>query len=169
MTISNHKVVLCHYTLREGAANGQLIESTEGSAPLGYIHGVGMMIPQFEEHLDGKTIGDTFEFGIKAQDGYGEYNEEEVSEIPKSAFNLTADDNPDEIFIEGQILPLQDENGNHMQGIITQVTDETIVVDFNHPMAGVDLYFTGHIEGVREATKEEIQHGHVHGEGGIEH
>jgi FKBP-type peptidyl-prolyl cis-trans isomerase SlyD len=168
MIIANKTVVLCHYTLREGTETGPLIESTEGGEPLGYIHGIGMMIPLFETNLAGKQAGDAFSFGIKAADAYGEYNEEDVAEIPKAAFNLEGI-TADEVFVEGEILPLEDENGNQMQGIITGVTPETVVVDFNHPMAGTDLYFTGHVQGVRAATDIEIAHGHVHGEGGIQH
>jgi FKBP-type peptidyl-prolyl cis-trans isomerase SlyD len=168
MIIANNTVVLCHYTLREGSETGPLIESTEGGEPLGYIHGIGMMIPLFETNLAGKQAGDAFSFGIKAADAYGEYNENAAEEIPKAAFNLegvVADD----VFVEGQVLPLEDQDGNQMQGIITQVSAETIVVDFNHPMAGVDLHFVGHVQGVRAATQLEITHGHVHGEGGVTH
>jgi FKBP-type peptidyl-prolyl cis-trans isomerase SlyD len=168
MIVDNKKVVLCHYTLREGTIMGDLIESTEGGEPLGYIHGVGMMIPLFEQNLQGKTAGEEFAFGIKAADAYGEYDEEAVAEIPKAAFNLEGQ-NPDDIFIEGEMLPLQDERGNPMQGIITRVQSQTITIDFNHPMAGVDLFFTGHIESVREATPSELSHGHVHGVGGHHH
>ena len=168
MVIEQNKVVLCHYTLREGTASGQLIESTEGGEPLGYIHGIGSMIPMFEENLTGKKIGDTFEFGIPASDAYGEYDDESVAEIPKAAFNL-GEMNPDDVFVEGEVLPLQDENGNMMQGIVTEVKDATIIVDFNHPMAGVDLYFIGEVAGVRDATAEEMAHQHVHGEGGHHH
>ena len=168
MVIEQNKVVLCHYTLREGTAGGQMIESTEGSEPLGYIHGIGMMIPLFEQNLEGKAAGDSFEFGIPAADGYGEYDAESVAEIPKAAFNL-GEMNPDDVFVEGEVLPLQDEKGNMMQGIIAEVKGDTVIVDFNHPMAGVDLYFTGQVAGVRDATAEEIEHGHVHGEGGHQH
>ena len=168
MAIEQNKVVLCHYTLREATANGQLIESTEGSEPLGYIHGIGMMIPLFEQNLEGKNAGDSFEFGIPAADAYGEYDDEAIAEIPKAAFNL-GEMNPDDVFVEGEVLPLQDENGNMMQGIIAAVQPDTVVVNFNHPMAGVDLYFIGEVAGVRDATAEEIAHGHVHGEGGHHH
>ena len=168
MIIANNTVVLCHYTLREGTETGQLIESTEGGEPLGYIHGIGMMIPLFETNLAGKQAGDEFSFGIKAADAYGEYNADAAEEIPKAAFNLEGVVAAD-IFVEGEILPLEDQDGNQMQGIITQVNEETIVVDFNHPMAGIDLYFTGIVQGVREATQLEITHGHVHGEGGVNH
>jgi FKBP-type peptidyl-prolyl cis-trans isomerase SlyD len=105
---------------------------------------------------------------LPAAQAYGEYDEEGVNEIPKAAFNL-GEVNPDEIFIEGEVLPLQDENGNPMQGLIVEVTPETVKIDFNHPMAGVNLYFTGYIESVREATAEELAHGHVHGTGGHNH
>jgi FKBP-type peptidyl-prolyl cis-trans isomerase SlyD len=168
MIIENNKVVLCHYTLREGEAAGPLIESTEGSEPLGYIHGIGMMIPLFEQNLAGKKAGDAFEFGIKAADAYGEYDETAAAMIPKNAFNLEGL-NPDDIFIEGEILPLQDEHGQMMQGLIVKVNPDTVEVDFNHPMAGIDLYFTGQVDNVREATAEEITHGHVHGVGGHNH
>ena len=168
MIIANNTVVLCHYTLREGTETGQLIESTEGGEPLGYIHGIGMMIPLFETNLAGKQAGDAFSFGIKAADAYGEYNADAAEEIPKAAFNLEGVVAAD-IFVEGEILPLEDQDGNQMQGIITQVNEETIVVDFNHPMAGVDLYFTGIVQSVREATQLEITHGHVHGESGVNH
>lgn len=168
MIIANKTVVLCHYTLREGTETGPLIESTEGGDPLGYIHGVGMMIPLFETNLTGKQAGDAFSFGIKAADAYGEYHADAAEEIPKAAFNLEGVVAAD-VFVEGEVLPLEDENGNQMQGIITQVNEDTIIVDFNHPMAGVDLYFTGHVQGVRAATDIEIAHGHVHGEGGVQH
>lgn len=168
MNIGNNTVVLCHYTLREGTASGQLIESTEGGEPLGYIHGIGMMIPLFEKNLEGKQAGDEFAFGIPAAEAYGEYDEEAISEIPKEAFNL-GDMNPDDIFVEGEVLPLQDENGNAMQGLIAEVTPTTVKIDFNHPMAGVNLYFTGHVDSVRNATAEELAHGHVHGVGGHNH
>ena len=96
MIVENNKVVLCHYTLREGDAAGQLIESTEGGEPLGYIHGVGMMIPLFEHNLSGKKAGDEFAFGIAAEDAYGEYDDEALTEIPKTAFNLEGV-NPDDV------------------------------------------------------------------------
>lgn len=168
MVIENNTVVLCHYTLREGDAAGTMIESTEGGEPLGYIHGIGMMIPLFEANLAGKKMGDEFAFGIQAADAYGEYDEEAVAEIPKAAFNLEGV-NPDDIFVEGEMLPLQNENGELMNGIVRTVTPTTVTVDFNHPMAGVNLHFTGHIAGVRVASEEEISHGHVHGEGGHHH
>jgi FKBP-type peptidyl-prolyl cis-trans isomerase SlyD len=168
MKVSNDKVVLAHYTLREGDENGPLIESTEGAEPLGYIHGIGMMIPDFETNLEGMSAGDNFAFGIKASNAYGEYDDTALAEIPKNLFNL-GEINPEDVFIEGEVLPLQDDEGNHMNGTIVEVMKDTVKLDFNHPMAGIDLYFIGKVDSVRDASKEEIEHGHVHGTGGHKH
>lgn len=168
MVIADNKVVLVHYTLTEGSPTGEAIESTFGGEPLGFIFGVGSMIPEFERNLEGKMAGDDFSFGIKAADAYGEHDETAVVEIQKSAFGID-EKTAAEIFIVGEILPLQDHEGNPMDGLIRAVTAETVTIDFNHPMAGVDLYFTGKIDGIREATQEELEHGHVHGHGGHHH
>lgn len=168
MVIETNKVVLVHYTLQEGDAKGQLIESTEGGEPLGFIFGTGMMIPDFEKNLSGKKAGDTFAFGIKSADAYGEYDKSAVVVVPKNAFEIDPE-MAKEIFVEGNVLPLQDQMGNPMDGLIVETTETTIKLDFNHPMAGVDLYFTGNVQNVREATPEEISHGHIHGEGGHHH
>ncbi len=165
MTIGNKTVVSCHYTLRDENEKGEIIESTEGAEPLEYIQGIDMMLPDFEKNLAGKMAGDKFAFGLKAANAYGEYDETAVAEIPKAAFKLDGV-NPDDVFVEGEMLPLEDENGQPMQGIITKVTPDTVSIDFNHPMAGYDLYFTGYVNSVRAATQEELEHGHVHGEGG---
>jgi FKBP-type peptidyl-prolyl cis-trans isomerase SlyD len=169
MVIENNKVVLVHYALRDSTAEGQLVESTEGGDPLGYIHGLGYMIPDFEANLDGKKTGDTFAFGIKAVDAYGEYDEEAVTEIPLEAFQLEEGTNPSDVFVEGEVIPLQDDKGNEFMATVIELTQDTLKVDMNHPMAGMDLYFTGHVEAIREATKEELEHGHVHGTGGVTH
>ena len=168
MTIENNKVVSVHYTLTEGTADGQLVESTNGSSPLAFIYGVGGMIPDFERNLIGLQTGDTFAFGIKAADAYGEYDETALVEIPKAAFEMDGKI-PDGLLEVGNMLPLTDQNGNHFQGMVAWVGLDKVKVDFNHPMAGIDLFFTGHVESVREADATELAHGHVHGEGGHHH
>lgn len=168
MTIEQNKVVAVHYTLNEGTAEGQLVESTHGGEPLAFIYGVGMMIPAFEANLAGLTIGDTFAFGIPAAEAYGVYDETALVEVPKQIFEHEGSI-PDGLLEVGNVLPLQDQEGNRMQGMVAHVTENSVKLDFNHPMAGVDLFFTGHVEGVREADPTELEHGHVHGAGGHHH
>lgn len=165
MVIESKKVVLVHYTLTEKNAEGELIESTTGGEPLGFIYGVGMMIPDFESNLKGLKKGDTFAFGIKAANAYGEYDESAIVEVPKSIFESDGKI-PDGLLEIGNTLPLTDQSGNHFQGTVAWVGLENVKLDFNHPMAGVDLFFTGSVELVRDAEAAELEHGHVHGAGG---
>ncbi len=168
MVIETNKVVLVHYTLTEGNAEGEMIESTNGRDPLGFIYGVGMMIPDFEQNLKGLKTGDKFSFGIKAANAYGEYDDSAVVEVPKSMFEMDGKI-PDGVLEVGNVLPLTDQQGNHFQGTVAWVGLDKVKLDFNHPMAGVDLYFTGHVEMVRDAEPAELEHGHVHGHGGHNH
>ncbi len=168
MTIEQNKVVAVHYTLNEGTAEGQLVESTTGGEPLAFIFGVGSMIPAFEANLVGLAMGDTFAFGIPAAQAYGEYDQTALVEVPKQIFEHEGKI-PDGLLEIGNVLPLQDQEGNRMQGMVAWVGLENVKLDFNHPMAGVDLFFTGHVESVRDAEPIEIEHGHVHGEGGHHH
>lgn len=168
MIIDDNKVVLVHYTLTEGDASGNLVESTEGGEPLAFIFGIGQMIPEFERNLQGLKIGDSFSFPIKAAEAYGEYDETALVEVPKNMFEQDGKI-PDGLLEVGNVLPLTDQNGNHFQGMVSWVGLEKVKIDFNHPMAGVDLFFTGHVQHVREAEESELSHGHVHGPGGHHH
>jgi FKBP-type peptidyl-prolyl cis-trans isomerase SlyD len=166
MEISNEKVVTVHYILRENDEKGELIEETYGADPLVYIHGVGMMIPGFEKNLDGKKAGDKYSFIVSAEEGYGPIQEENMVEVPIGNF-ADENGNVDEELLEiGAPINMTDEDGNQYQGFIAEVMEETLTVDFNHPMAGVVLHFSGEIVDIREASAEELDHGHVHGEGG---
>lgn len=168
MIISLNKVVSVHYTLNEGTAEGPLVETTSGREPLTFIYGVGMMIPAFEANLAGKQVGDPFAFGIPAAEAYGTYDEAALVEVPKHIFEHDGKI-PDGLLEIGNVLPLQDQEGNRLNGMVAAVGLETVKLDFNHPMAGVDLFFTGHVESIREADAEELAHGHVHGPGGHHH
>ena len=168
MVIEKNKVVAVHYTLTEGTAEGQLVESTNGSEPLTFIFGIGMMIPAFEANLEGKQAGDTFAFGIPAAEAYGMYDESALVEVPKHIFEHEGKI-PDGLLEIGNVLPLQDQEGNRLQGMVAWVGLDKVKLDFNHPMAGVDLFFTGQVEVVREADATELAHGHVHGPDGHHH
>ncbi len=168
MVIEPKKVVTVHYTLTEGTAEGELVETTNGGEPLAFIYGTGSMIPDFEKNLSGMKVGDTFAFGIQAANAYGEYDDTALVEVVKSMFEVDGKI-PDGLLEVGNMLPLTDQDGNHFQGMVAWVGDDQVKIDFNHPMAGVDLFFTGHVDAVREADETELAHGHVHGAGGHQH
>lgn len=161
-------VVSLNYRLTRDTANGELIEETFNSQPLTFIYGIGMMIPRFEAELEGKKVGEKFSFGIEAREAYGTNDPAMVVDIPLDIFKKDGELDMDMVKT-GHVLPMQDNQGNRMDGLIVEIGHETLKMDFNHPLAGQDLYFTGDILSVREATAEELEHGHVHGEGGHHH
>lgn len=168
MVIEQHKVVTVHYTLTEDSAEGQLIESTEGRDPLSFIYGIGSMIPDFEKNLEGLKAGDTFAFGIAAEDAYGSYDDRMLVEIARSNFEQDGKV-PEGLLDVGNVLPFTDQEGNQMEGMVAYAGLETVKIDFNHPMAGVNLFFTGSVSHIRDADAHELSHGHIHGPGGVEH
>lgn len=168
MVIEQNMVVTLHYRLQEDNAQGELVEETYGSQPLVFLYGAGQMIPEFERQLSGKTVGDEFSFGIKSADAYGETDPDAVVEIPQSAFEMDGGI-PDGLLAPGKIIPMSDSEGNRLNGTVKYLTADGVVMDFNHPMAGQDLFFTVKVEEIRQATPEEIDHGHVHGPGGHHH
>ena len=164
MIIDKHTVVQLSYELYEGNAEGQLVERTEDNAPLTFILGIGQMIPDFEKNLQGLQAGNPFAFGIESQNAYGEYDQDAIVGIPRETFQGNED-----LLQIGNLIPMRNEEGHHIQGVIAEVLEDMVVMDFNHPMAGKNLFFKGKILTVRQATPSELQHGHVHGEGGIIH
>ncbi len=168
MKIAKHTVVTLHYKLQESSASGDLIEETTGGEPLVFLQGVGQMIPEFERQLEGKAAGDNFAFGIKSSDAYGEYNDEAKIKIPIETFMVDGK-LATELLQEGKTIPMRDQEGNMIYGTVLDVGEKEVGMDFNHPMAGMDLYFSGKIEEIRAATSTEIEHKHVHGPGGHQH
>ena len=164
-TIAPNKVVSLSYTLMLNS--GELADEATADQPLVFIHGIGQRLPAFDDQLDGLSVRDTFSFTLSAEDGYGESSPNYVVEIPKNIFE--GPDVPDDILEIGATLPMQDQDGNPMEGVVVEIGDDTVTMDFNHPLAGEALGFSGTVLDIREATQEELDHGHVHGEGGIEH
>jgi FKBP-type peptidyl-prolyl cis-trans isomerase SlyD len=156
MQITKNKVAAIHYTLRDN--EGTIIDTSSGRDPLYYLHGAGNLIAGMEEGLEGKAKGDKFQLKIAPAKGYGEKDPGMVQQVPRSAFG-------------GQeVRPGMKFSTN--QGAVVTVTEvglENVTVDANHPLAGVELNFDVEIMEVRNATSEEITHGHVHGEGGHHH
>jgi FKBP-type peptidyl-prolyl cis-trans isomerase SlyD len=163
MQITTNKVVSLKYKL-SNAQNGEQIEETNETNPLVFLYGVGSLIPDFENNLSGKTVGDPFDFKIIASNAYGEHDPQHIAMIPANIFHDENGKFDEVMFQVGSMIPMSDNEGNHLTGKIMEVTAENVKMDFNHPLAGTDLHFTGVVLEVREATADEISHGHVHGE-----
>lgn len=159
MEINQNKVVELIYTL---IVDGAVADQTTEERPLDFIFGTGSLLPKFEENILNKKAGDEFDFQLTAAEGYGEVNPEAIVELPKKIFEMDGAIRED-LLIVGNIIPMMNNMGGVMPGKVTEVKDETVVMDFNHAMAGKDLHFTGKILTVREATEKELEEG-LHGE-----
>jgi FKBP-type peptidyl-prolyl cis-trans isomerase SlyD len=168
MQIDQNKVVSLTYKL-SNHQTGEKIEETSTENPLLFLYGVGQMIPDFEANLAGKKIGDTFSFSIAAALAYGERDEQQIATIPISVFHDEAGKFDAAYFKVGAMIPMSDNEGNQLRGTIIEVNSSDVKMDFNHPLAGTDLFFEGEILEVREATADELAHGHAHGPGGHHH
>lgn len=155
MKIEKNKVVALSYEL---TVEGVVADKAGKDKPLEYIHGNGMLLPRFEEEVAGKEVGETFEFTLTPEEGYGLHSDEYLIELPKEAF-CTDGKIREDLFVEGTVVPMMSQSGEIMQGIVHEVKDKSIVMDFNHPMAGKTLHFTGSVVGVREATEDELANG----------
>lgn len=156
MQITKHKVAGIHYTLRDN--EGTILDTSDGREPLYYLHGAGNLIIGMEEGLEGKVTGDKFQLKIEPAKGYGEKDPAMTQKVPRSAF-------ADQEVKKGMKFSTD-------RGDVVTVTDvglDSVTVDANHPLAGVELSFSVEIVEVRNATEEEISHGHVHGPGGHHH
>ncbi|SEM50139.1 FKBP-type peptidyl-prolyl cis-trans isomerase [Halomonas caseinilytica] len=160
MQIAQNSVVAFHYTLTNDA--GEVLDSSEGREPLTYLHGAGNIIPGLEKEMEGRAAGDKLQAQVKPEEGYGEVQPQLVQEVPRDAFQGVENVEP------GMQFQAQTQGGPLMV-TVTKVEGDTVTVDGNHPLAGQQLNFDVEIAEVREATQEEIEHGHVHGEGDQEH
>ncbi len=168
MQITKNKVVSLSYVLKSDDAKGEIIEETKAGDPLVFLYGNGQMLPKFEEHLSTLKAGDAFEFTLTSADAYGEMDQDAIIDLDKSIFEVDGKIDTEMLAI-GNVIPMRDDQGNMLQGIVVSVGDKLVRMDFNHPMAGNVLHFTGNVVEVREATAEELSHGHAHGAGGHHH
>jgi FKBP-type peptidyl-prolyl cis-trans isomerase SlyD len=156
MQITKDKVASIHYTLRDG--DGNILDTSAGREPLTYLQGAGNLIAGMEEGLEGKSKGDKFNLKISPEKGYGVKDSSLVQKVPRSAFG-------NQKVEKG--MQFQTNNGQVVT--VTETGLESITVDGNHPLAGVELHFDVEVTDVRSASAEEIAHGHVHGPGGHHH
>ncbi len=170
MKISEDKAISVTYYLTANKNNEpeELIEQTTTDKPFVFLFGFGGVLPDFETNLSGKQKGDKFDFKIKAADGYGIFEKDYVVQVNKEAFMV--DDKFDDSRVKlGEDIEMNDAEGNQLIGKVKQITETFVEMDFNHPLAGYDLHFIGEVLDVRDATKEELEHGHVHGPHGHHH
>ncbi len=163
MQISKNKVVTLTYNLSSNLPGEDMkhIETADNNHPLVFLFGAGMMIPGFEKNLEGKSGGDKFSFTINSADAYGDKDSSAVVQIPIDVFKV---DGVVDISMlqKGRVLSMNDQDGNVLQGTVMSYDDNAVTMDFNHPLAGHELHFSGEIISIREASPEEISHGHVH-------
>jgi len=149
MAIQENQVVSIEYEVRDG---DKVVDSNMGGAPLVFMYGKGQIIPGLENGIKEMNIGDKADILVKPEDAYGEYNAEATQEVPKEQFagiDLT----------EGMTLYGQGEDGGTVQVVVKEIKDDSVVIDFNHPLAGKELMFTVAINNVRDASAEEVMSG----------
>lgn len=171
MKIAPNTVVSLTYELYVGE-DRETIEIVGEDEPMVFIHGISGLPEGFENHLVGLSAGDTFDFTVDAESGYGEIDEEAIVEMALDMFKIEEDGSiPAGMLEEGNFIPFTNEDGHKMTGRVVEVleNDGVVVLDFNHPLAGKIMHFNGSVLSVREATQSELDHGHVHGEGGVHH
>ena len=168
MKVGLNKIVTLTFTLKYDDANGEIIQEVTAEKPYVHLFGNGTLFPTFESNLEGSEPEAEFSFSLTPEDGYGEFINEAIIEIDNSVFEK--DGKIDEELVKiGERIKMQDQEGHPMEGRVIERKTDKVVLDFNHPLAGKSLYISGKILDVREASAEEISHGHVHGEGGHHH
>jgi len=159
--IKQNSVVTMHYELKD--SNGEVLDSSEGQDPLVYLHGAGNIIVGLEEQLFGKAAGDQIEAVVSPEKGYGQPVDALIQVVPKEAFGAEVEN-----VAVGMRFQAETEQGP-VPVVVTAMDNENVTVDGNHPLAGKELYFNVTIADVRDASAEEIEHGHAHGKGGHQH
>ena len=156
MKIETNKFITLAYDLHVGdGEERELMERATKEAPLEFIFGTNSMLQSFENQIEGKGIGDTFTFTLTPDEAYGAYEDEKILELPKSVFQVDGEIDEDILF-EGNTVPMMDSDGNKLMGSVIEIKEDVVSMDFNHPLAGEIMHFSGNVIDVRDATPEEI-------------
>jgi FKBP-type peptidyl-prolyl cis-trans isomerase SlyD len=168
MEISKNKVVTLSYVLKLNDSQGEIVETVTKDQPFVHMFGTGNLLESFEQKLNGKKTGELFEFALTCDEAYGNVNVNAVVNLPISTFIV--DGKVDYNLLQiGNEIPMQNQDGQPLYGLVVSIDNQTVRMDFNHPLAGKNLHFNGEVINVREATPEELSHGHAHGVGGHAH
>lgn len=151
MKITENQFVSLAYELK---VDGKVVDSASAERPLDFIFGMGMLLPAFEAQIENKIVGDQFAFTLTPEQGYGTFNEQAIVELPKEIFMVDGKVAED-LLVVGNSLPMGDNQGNRMMGVIKTVGDTAVTMDFNHPMAGQTLNFSGSVVTVRPSTEDD--------------
>jgi FKBP-type peptidyl-prolyl cis-trans isomerase SlyD len=168
MKIANNTVVSMTYKLTENDEKGNLIQEVNKDKPFVFLFGSGFLLPKFEENIQGLEPGASYSFPLSSDIAYGPIREDALLDLDKKIFEIDGKID-DKILAVGNDIPMQNNDGQTIMGKVLEIGDEKVKMDFNHPLAGIDLFFKGEIIAVRKATEEEIEHGHVHGPEGHDH
>lgn len=176
MKIAPNTVVTLTYELYIGESldteeeeTFEIAEVVGEEDPMVFLHSKSGLPEAFEENLTGLSVGDEFNFWLEPEAGYGDYDEEATTTFPITMFQDESGEPLTDILEIGNVLPFTNDDGSQLNGQLIEITDTEVTVDFNHPLAGKAMHFEGIIIGVREATTSELEHGHVHGKGGVIH
>ena len=163
MKIEPNKVVTVTYKLDANLKGNEKahIETAGKEHPLVFLFGAGGMIPAFENNLQGLSKGDSFNFSLEPEHGYGQVVDDALVDLPLDIFKVDGVLDM-EMLRTGNTIPMSDREGNRLDGKVIEVGGESVKMDFNHPLAGHELHFTGEVVDIREATEEELSHGHAH-------
>ena len=154
MQVSDNMVVSFHYTLKD--ENGEIMDSSEGQEPLNYLHGSNNIVPGLEKALTGKSVNDALEVSVSPEEGYGPVHQEMIQQVPLNLFTGI-----DKVEV-GMEFQAQGDQGEVQPVVITAIEVDMATVDGNHPLAGKTLNFSVTITEIRDASPEEVDHGHVH-------
>ncbi len=161
MTIEENKVVSIIYQLRKDNHQGEVVEELTKEKPLTFLFGRGNLLPKFEENLNGLGAGDPFQFSLTSDEAYGPVKDNAIVDVPLDVFRIEGELDYN-LLKMGNIIPMLDREGNRLNGIVKEIGDEAVKMDFNHPMAGTNLFFNGEVTEIRDANPDELEHGHIH-------
>lgn len=161
MIIEKDKVVSISYELKLANGDGEIVENVNKKNPLVFLLGHGNLLPKFELNLTGLKIGDNFDFVLNSDEAYGKASAEAIVDLPKAVFMTDGILNEELLYI-GNIIPMTDQSGNRFNGKVINLSENEVKMDFNHPLAGETLHFKGEVVDVRDASYEELEHGHIH-------
>lgn len=167
LTVKKDNVVSITYELRVNQADGKVIESLDENKPLTFLFGRGSLLPKFEDNISGLKAGDKFDFDLPCEDAYGEINANAIIDLPMNVFEINGKID-EKILKVGNTIPMQDNSGNRLNGLVKEIKSEKVKMDFNHPLAGNHLFFVGEVREIRSATEEELHHGHAHSQSNCE-